>query len=342
MRLARRSGDPMALSWAYLAHGVASAFSGAKLGAEFEKLSLARLQEAEDVGAWTSAAYMASGMAQGLVLRDPEVARSLAARSIESARTSGNPDAIAFTEMGSGRVEGLLGDFDAARALFQRAIADYGALRDRRMQLIARSDLAHTLRRAGGLAEAEAESRLTIVEWQSLGNRGAIANQLEAFAFMAAMSGDPERSATLLGAAERLRELGHAGMLPHEQAEYAAGSRPSRTALGEAELARRGPRPRAVDRRGRGVRPVRYRSLPPLGPRPRRRPETNFPYRHEPHIYTRPAWAAHRQALCRDPRRRPDLVDPPLAALVRSAGREAARRARPAGPPAAASSTTSP
>jgi len=238
VRLARRSGDRMALSWAYLAHGVSSAFSGAKLGAEFEKLSLARLQEAEHVGAWTSAAYMASGMAQGLVLRDPEVARSLAARSIESARTSGNPDAIAFTEMGSGRVEGLLGDFDAARALFQRAIADYGALRDRRMQLIARSDLAHTLRRAGGLAEAEAESRLTIVEWQSLGNRGAIANQLEAFAFMAAMSGDPERSATLLGAAERLRELGHAGMLPHEQAEYAQEVGRVRSALGEAELAR--------------------------------------------------------------------------------------------------------
>jgi hypothetical protein len=55
---------------------------------------------------------------------------------------------------------------------------------------------------------------------------------------MAAMSGDPERSATLLGAAERLRELGHAGMLPHEQAEYSQEVGRVRSALGEAELAR--------------------------------------------------------------------------------------------------------
>ena len=74
--------------------------------------------------------------------------------------------------------------------------------------------------RGGSLAEAEAEYRETILEWQHLGQRGAVANYLESFGYLASGRGGPRRAAVLLGAAERLREEAGAGMLAIERAEY--------------------------------------------------------------------------------------------------------------------------
>ena len=62
--------------------------------------------------------------------------------------------------------------------------------------------------------------RETLAGWHHLGRRGAIANQLECFAFIALARGDSSRAARLLGAAEAIREVGTAPMLPHERAEY--------------------------------------------------------------------------------------------------------------------------
>ncbi len=59
-------------------------------------------------------------------------------------------------------------------------------------------------------------------EWEHSGNRGAIANQLEAFGFIAVERGETDRAARLLGAAETLRELAGAAMLSYERAEYDA------------------------------------------------------------------------------------------------------------------------
>jgi hypothetical protein len=55
-----------------------------------------------------------------------------------------------------------------------------------------------------------------------MGNRGAIANQLECLAFLALARGDRVRVARLFGAAESLREAAGAAMLPVERQEYAA------------------------------------------------------------------------------------------------------------------------
>ncbi len=57
-------------------------------------------------------------------------------------------------------------------------------------------------------------------EWQRLGQRGAVANLLEAFAFIAVQRGEPERASVLLGAAEQLRLAAAASMLAPEQLEY--------------------------------------------------------------------------------------------------------------------------
>jgi hypothetical protein len=62
----------------------------------------------------------------------------------------------------------------------------------------------------------------TIRGWRRLGNRGAIANQLENVAFVAIERGDAARAARLLGAAEALREASASPMTVNEEGEYAA------------------------------------------------------------------------------------------------------------------------
>jgi len=91
---------------------------------------------------------------------------------------------------------------------------------DRRFELAARSDRGHAMRRGGSLDEAEAIYRETIRAWQHLGSRGAIANQLESFGFVAVARGDFPKAARLLGAADALRQQVGASMLYIERAEY--------------------------------------------------------------------------------------------------------------------------
>jgi hypothetical protein len=141
-------------------------------------------------------------------------------RATEAANRSGNPSSIAFAALARGRIVGFGGGIEEARRWFTEAWTRFGEIDDRRFQLVARSDLAHALRRSGARAEAEAEYRRTIHDWQHLGNRGAIANQLESFGFIARARGDVLRAARLLGAAEALREVAATGMLAMERSEY--------------------------------------------------------------------------------------------------------------------------
>jgi hypothetical protein len=63
--------------------------------------------------------------------------------------------------------------------------------------------------------------RDTIGGWVHLGQRGAIANQIENVAYLAIEDGRPERAARLLGAAEWIREDANAAMALDEGPEHA-------------------------------------------------------------------------------------------------------------------------
>jgi tetratricopeptide (TPR) repeat protein len=136
-----------------------------------------------------------------------------------------------------GRIAGWVGRLDEARPLFARAEELYREIGDRRFELVARSDHAHALRRGGALDEAEASFRETIRAWQHLGSRGAIANQLESFGFLAIARDDPQRAARLLAAAESLRERVGAAMLGPERVEYNRSLEQLRNAIDPAVLA---------------------------------------------------------------------------------------------------------
>jgi hypothetical protein len=82
------------------------------------------------------------------------------------------------------------------------------------------SEIAHMDRLEGNYERALLQYRETILEWKRLGHRAAVANQLECFAFIARAQEQPAQAATLLGAAEALRELIDIDMSAVERVEY--------------------------------------------------------------------------------------------------------------------------
>ena len=105
------------------------------------------------------------------------------------------------------------------------------------MALASRSDFAHALRRGGRIDDALALYRDTIGGWVYLGNRGAIANQLEQIGFAAVERGRLDRAARLLGAAEAIREAAGAPMAFDEVPEHRSFVERLRAGIAADELA---------------------------------------------------------------------------------------------------------
>ncbi len=216
--LARSTGDRPALLTALVGHSVASVFSGQRgsMRAWFDEA----LQLATEDGDWWTVAVYAGGMAGGLAPVDPAGAEEVLVSATEAARRTGNPYAIAVAAMARGRLFGAQSRADEARRSFDVAIERFSELGDERLVLACRSDLAHALRRAGAPDEARSLYAVTISGWVRLGNRGAVANQLENVAFLAIGNGESERAARLLGAAESMREDAASPMAVGERPEY--------------------------------------------------------------------------------------------------------------------------
>ena len=171
---------------------------------------------------YTSLAMAASGRAIYIAMHDPVAAVELVDRASDDARRTGNPFTIGFAALSRGRVLGRVGRLAEAIPAFDEAFASFAELEGSFHSLMARSDLAHALRQGGRLDDAEATLRGTIHQWEHFGNRGAVANQLEAFAFIALARGNAERAARLLAAAVALREEASARRMPNEVPDFDA------------------------------------------------------------------------------------------------------------------------
>ena len=217
--LAAETGDLETNAEALGAKSMAAAFAGRR--DEAMALQDAVLNLAEQNGDdWTVAMAEAGAALADLGSGDLASAERRLEHATEAADRSGNPFAMAFCMLNRGRIAGWAGRLDEARRCFAQAQEEYRRIGDHRFELIARSDLAHALRRGGATDEAEAVYRDTIRAWQHLGSRGAIASQLESFGFLAVARNDSGRASRLLGAAEILRERAAAAMLNFERAEY--------------------------------------------------------------------------------------------------------------------------
>ena len=203
--LARRTGDERALSLALSAAFLVAVFSSQLDGVD--RAAEALRDVAARQGDWWSLVYVYWVAAEIARHDEPALAMARVEEATDAARRSGNPATIAFAALARGAITSYVAGLADARPWFERAIAGYRAIGDRRFEVIAQSDLAHALRHGGTLDEAEALYGETIREWLHLGNRGALANQLESVAYLALARGHGSRAARLLGAAEALREV---------------------------------------------------------------------------------------------------------------------------------------
>lgn len=219
--MAREGDDARTLAEALMAMAMTTMFTGEFDGVlEWTEESV---RVAEEIGVWSYIAFIESGLSQWEVERgNHEAAAARLAKATEAADRSGNPEAIAFTALSHGRIDGFGGRLEDARQSFAKAIDGYSQVGDAALVLVSRSDLAHALRSNGAIDEAVELYRETLHGWQHAGNRGAIANQLESVAFVGVARDDLRRAAQLLAASEAIREAAEAPMLVFERAEYDA------------------------------------------------------------------------------------------------------------------------
>ena len=221
---ARKSGDPAAIADALYA-SLASRLGVAPVGtasrpANWHQLAEEALAAATGLGDWGLLGAIQGTLAMLEAQPDPAASRRWLERASETAHRSGNPQDIGYLAQVRGRVASQVGQLGEAQQWFRESQARFHAIGDRRFELSSQSELAHALRRDGRLVDAEAEYRQTIHGWQRSGNRGAVANQLESFAFLAVARGDGLRATRLLAAAEALRESAGALMVGVERGEY--------------------------------------------------------------------------------------------------------------------------
>jgi predicted ATPase/class 3 adenylate cyclase len=245
------SGDRVAMAEV----AVAMSFAGVAVDGSIptdgpigEKAQVA-VRLAEEMGDWYRASLIQSGFAMYADARQPGTGRPWLDRAAESAARSGNPFAIANVAQARGRAASMAGDMVEARRWFEDAVARFRSIGDRLFVLVIESELTHALRRDGALDEAEERYRRTIREWQRGGNRGAIAHQLESFAFIAVARGNGIRASRLLGAAEALRETAGAPMTEMERREWETQVRRLRQGVESSALAEAwaGGRPMTAD-----------------------------------------------------------------------------------------------
>ena len=92
-----------------------------------------------------------------------------------------------------------------------------------------------TASKSASSAQSIAAYRGTLPQWQHEGNRGALANQVESVALLAAPT-RPAAAARLLAAARAIRDVADAPMLAFERTEVDAALVVLRTRLGEPAL----------------------------------------------------------------------------------------------------------
>ncbi|MGI8999280.1 MAG: hypothetical protein ACR2GO_06190, partial [Candidatus Limnocylindria bacterium] len=220
VRLAHKADDPRTLAEAMGARNLVAIFAGDPNLRDMHAEASRAAEMAEDW--WLFAMIEAGWAVREAADGDIAAAEGRLEKVTAAANRIGNPFVQAFAMLTHGRVAGFAKRLPDVRRWFASTIAAYEDLEDQHLIVIARSDFAHALRHAGVIDEAEELYVQTIHFWQHFGNRGAVANQLECFAFIAIERDDLPRAARLFGAAETIRAAADARMVEHERIEYEA------------------------------------------------------------------------------------------------------------------------
>jgi predicted ATPase/class 3 adenylate cyclase len=108
-------------------------------------------------------------------------------------------------------------DFDKARAHFMESVRIYQEIEASFNVILEKSNLAHMERKLGNYASALDLYRETIAAFRYMGQTGAVAHQLECFAFIALAQNQTEHALRLFAAANAVRAKDGTPMTPDEQ-----------------------------------------------------------------------------------------------------------------------------
>lgn len=168
------------------------------------------------LGAVLSSASRVEAFAKGDYAKAYEVHE----KACELLKEDGNRWMYAITLYGLGNIAIALKEFETARNKFNLAMQIMQELGSKRNVTMIKSDLAHILRYEGNYSQAMSSYRETLLEWQRIGHRAAVAHQLESVAFIYKVLERTERATQLLGAAETLREKIDIDMTAPERENY--------------------------------------------------------------------------------------------------------------------------
>jgi tetratricopeptide (TPR) repeat protein len=138
--------------------------------------------------------------------------------------------------LGMGMDERIRGNYETAKKIFEEGREAFRRIHSKYFVLVMSSELGHVERQAGNLTQAKLIYKETIKGWQDLGNRAAMAHQLECFGFLAIAEEEPQAAVKLFGAAEALRDKIQAPMTDYERVEYEQVVAQARSMLDEAEF----------------------------------------------------------------------------------------------------------
>jgi predicted ATPase/class 3 adenylate cyclase len=138
--------------------------------------------------------------------------------------------------MGMGLDESAQGHYETAKQHFDDGLNIFRRLRNKNFQTVVTSELGHIARHTGDINQAKKIYNETIKSWQDLGNRSAIAHQLECYAFIAVAEEKPQRAMKLFSATEALREKIRTPMTDNERVEYDTEVARLRSMLNESDF----------------------------------------------------------------------------------------------------------
>jgi predicted ATPase len=220
IELSRRIGEKQTLSEALSYLGVVRAFLGEKaisISLAEEAVSLAR-EGGDRVLLGLALSNMAGVIA--MTEGDPQKGKACTDEGIALLKEAGAQWGVAMTTFGSGIFAARQGNYSEALSRFEASIPVFTELGDKHRITMAYSEIGHVERRQGHFKQAKLNYHKTLLEWQRLGHRAAIAHELECLAMIAKAEEEERRAATLFGAAEGLRELIGLPMTPIERVEY--------------------------------------------------------------------------------------------------------------------------
>ena len=220
--LARQLNNPLHMAQALHFLGMSSVFLGDV------KLAFESLHESEAISRKFDYKDELASVLQSLAYATMEIHGSPAAKQMQSymeetlalSRGSVDPEAAVRREGILAKLAFYSGDLAEARKHADLMLDLHKEMGDQLSVTGHQSGMAHVARQLGNFEEALSLYRETLRDWQEIGHRGAVAHQLECFAFIAKAQEQGERAVKLMSAAEALREASSSPMTPQERVEY--------------------------------------------------------------------------------------------------------------------------